>query len=360
MGRELVPSIRASRRAVCAGAALLAVLLYPAASARAASFTFSTGSPDGKIAMASRPASTGKPEIEAGDDFVLSAETTITHATFTGLMPASSSVQLVNLEIYHVFPVESNTSRTPRVPTRVNSPSDVDFVAHDSSKSGGVTFSLHVLNSSFTAANSVLNGIHPAPNQTTGGDGKVSGEEVLVEATLNHPFVLAAGHYFFVPQVQLTGPSTPNFFWLSAPHPVAAPGTPFPPGATDLQAWIRNAALQPDWLRVGTDIVGGATPPLYNASFTLNNAPLPIKASTQQLAGEVGIRLSLTLPTAGSLQVQDPLVGTPGASGHKAAWFNGVLAKVRGGTSRLAIVPNAIGRKQLARRRALHLSLIHI
>jgi len=57
-----------------------------------------------------------------------------------------------------------------------------------------------------------------------------------------------------------------NFFWLSAPHPIVSPGTPFSP---DLQAWIRNAALAPDWLRVGTDIVGGSPAPQFNGTFSL-------------------------------------------------------------------------------------------
>jgi hypothetical protein len=33
-----------------------------------------------------------------------------------------------------------------------------------------------------------------------------------------------------------------------------------------LQQWVRNANLDPDWLRVGTDIVGGTT---FNGSFSL-------------------------------------------------------------------------------------------
>jgi len=33
-----------------------------------------------------------------------------------------------------------------------------------------------------------------------------------------------------------------------------------------LQTWIRNASLEPDWLRVGTDIIGGTT---FNAAFAL-------------------------------------------------------------------------------------------
>lgn len=37
--------------------------------------------------------------------------------------------------------------------------------------------------------------------------------------------------------------------------------------APNLQSWIRNGDLDPDWLRVGTDIVGGAPPPGFNAAF---------------------------------------------------------------------------------------------
>lgn len=32
----------------------------------------------------------------------------------------------------------------------------------------------------------------------------------------------------------------------------------------------RDAMLDPDWLRIGTDIVGGTTPPTFNMAFTLN------------------------------------------------------------------------------------------
>ena len=52
-----------------------------------------------------------------------------------------------------------------------------------------------------------------------------------------------------------------------APKPIVAPGTPFTP---DLQSWIRNEHLQPDWLRIGTDIVGGSPAPTFNASFSLH------------------------------------------------------------------------------------------
>jgi len=232
-----------------------------------AAFNFSTGLPDGLMATASRPASKGKQEIESADDFILPSETLINHATFTGLLPAGFSpadIQDVRVEIYRVFPLDSDLNRTPNVPTRVNSPSDVEFADRDSA-SGGLTFGFQVLNPHFTAANSVLNGIHAKPNQTTGGDGAVSGEEVQFDVTFSTPFDLPADHYFFVPQVRL---KNGNFFWLSAPPKQFA---------GDLQEWIRNDALQPDWLRVGTDIVGGATPPTFNAAFSLSgHAPVTV------------------------------------------------------------------------------------
>jgi hypothetical protein len=53
------------------------------------------------------------------------------------------------------------------------------------------------------------------------------------------------------------------------------PGTVFPPGFTDLQTWVRDEDLQPDWLRVGTDIVGGATPPTFSAAFSLSGVTVP-------------------------------------------------------------------------------------
>ena len=86
------------------------------------------------------------------------------------------------------------------------------------------------------------------------------------------PITLDPDHYFFVPQVEL---DSGNFLWLSAPRPIVPPGTAFPLGFTDLQTWIRDEALQPDWLRVGTDIVGGATPPTFNAAFSLSGVAVP-------------------------------------------------------------------------------------
>jgi len=267
-----------ARRATHSLGIAISIGLLTALPAGATPFTFSTGNPDGLIATATRPASAGKFEIESADDFVTTGPTSVTGATFTGLLTGGATIANigeVRVEIYRVFPNDSDVGRTsgpptfstPNVPTRVNSPSDVEFADRDTSPSpGNLTFTTKVLSSSFTAANSVEpGGIHPKPNQTTGGNGPVTGEEVEFDVNFTTPFTLPPDHYFFVPQVEITTASG-EFLWLSAPRPIVPPGTPFPLGFTDLQSWTRDEFLDPDWLRVGTDIVGVGT---FNAAFSL-------------------------------------------------------------------------------------------
>jgi hypothetical protein len=281
---------RTSAAAVLCTVSLAAIGLSAAPATASPLFFFSTGTVTNQVATASRPGPASGPnqETETGDDFILPSATRITGASFTGLLPADTplgDVTSVVAEIYRVFPADSDVGRTsgppifstPQVPTRVNSPSDVALDSRDSS--GSLSFSTTLLNSSFTAQNSVDTGIHPQPNQTTTGEGPVTGEEVRFDLTFNTPFELAAGHYFFVPQVELNDPDQ-HFLWLSASRPIDAAGTPFTP---DLQSWVRNEALQPDWLRVGTDVIGSGT---FNAAFTLTGTvsavPLP---GTLSLAG---------------------------------------------------------------------------
>jgi hypothetical protein len=276
--------------------ALVACVLTGPARAGSTVF-FSTGNPDGKMATASRPGSAGQLEIESADDFALTDHTSLTSATFTGLLPTGlplSSVVDVRIEIYRVFPQDSDVGRTSgpptfstsQVPTRVNSPSDVELDDRSAS-AHTLTFTPGIIQSSFTAANSVLNGIFPKPNFHTGGDGAVTGQEVAFNVLFSKPFDLAAGHYFFIPQVEL---SSGDFFWLSAPRPIVPPGTPFPAGFTDLQEWIRNENLAPDWLRVGTDIVGGSPAPTFNASFSISGSVVPEPGSVIMLSlGSVGV-----------------------------------------------------------------------
>jgi hypothetical protein len=228
-------------------------------------FNFSTGSPDGLIGMASRPASAGLIEIEAADDFIATLDTTVDHATFIGLLPSGaplSDITQVNIEMYRVFPLDSVNPPSGNVPTRFNSPSDNAFDSRSSAVIGDLTFTATILSSSFSVANTVINGINKSPNQFTGGEGPVTGEEVSFDVTLTKPFTLPHNHYFFVPQVGLPFPGT--FLWISAPKPIVGGTGPFTP---DLQAWIRNSNLAPDWLRVGTDITHQGP---FNGVFSLS------------------------------------------------------------------------------------------
>src|SRR5216117_1633306 len=246
-------------------ASTLSALLWLAAQASAASFSFSTGDPDGKIGTLSRPTTPGQIQTETADDFILPETTIIRLATFTGLIPSGASLDSVlnvEIEIYHVFPGDSDTSRVLTVPTRANSPGDVEIgSATRDGADGSLSFKATLLNSSFSVANTVVKGINPSPDQFTGGEGAVTGQEVLISVIFNPPISLPADHYFFRPEVEL---SSGDFLWLSAPKPIVAPGTPFAP---DLQSWIRNDALAPDWLRIGTDITGQGP---FNAAFSLS------------------------------------------------------------------------------------------
>src|SRR5579864_3934653 len=252
-----------------AALAITGFLLTPPAAADV--FFFSTGAPDGLIATLSRPASAGKLETETADDFVTTVPTLITNATFIGLLVGGATpanVNAVEIELYHVFPIDSTNPPDGRVLTRTNSPSDNNFAAADSGL-GQLTFTTMVLNQSFTAANSVVNGINPIPNQFTGGEGAVTGEEVQFNVTFTTPFLLGPDHVFFRPEVGLGGFG--NFLWLSAPKLSVFPGT----STTDLQTWIRNdgaGALGPDWERIGTDVTHQGP---FDAAFSLTGQTIP-------------------------------------------------------------------------------------
>ena len=235
--------------------------------------------PNNSMAVATRPDSAGAFEIEAGDDFILGTQTSLTSASFIGLIVnpsgGATTISDVTTEIYRAFPLDSNVGRTsgpptfstPQVPTRVNSPSDVAFDSRDSAMTGQLSFTSTVLSATFTALNSIQpGGVHAFPDQTTGGNGPLTGEEVEIDVNFTSPIDLATGHYFLVPQVLLSNGA--QFEWLSASRPISGAGTT--PIMPDLQAWTRDAKLDPDWLRVGADIVGGTTPPTFNLAFELS------------------------------------------------------------------------------------------
>jgi hypothetical protein len=254
----------------------LAVTLGLAAPLWASTFFFATGSPTGQLGALSRRPSPGNIETETADDFTLQDTTVITQATIFGLVPVGTpldNIRNVEVEVYRIFPDDSDVSRTSgaptfstsRVPTRVNSPSDVEIdTATRERTAGTLAISAQILSANFMVSNTVVNKV----SVKTGGEGPRTGEEVKITITFTTPIILPAGHYFFRPEVLLT---SGDFLYLSGPRPIVSPaGTPFPSGVTDLQAWIRNANLLPDWLRIGTDIIDGATPaPTFNMAFSL-------------------------------------------------------------------------------------------
>lgn len=154
------------------------------------------------------------------------------------------------------------------MPTRSNSPSDVAFQVKDSA-AGELSFTTSLLSASFSALNSVrLGGIHPSPGQLTGGNGLISGQEVQFNVNLATPFDLPSDHYFFIPQVSVANGGGsfigyPHRGQLAEPEqrysaPTCKPG--------------RDSNLNPDWLRIGTDIVGGNPAPTFNAAFSLEGS----------------------------------------------------------------------------------------
>jgi hypothetical protein len=300
-------------------------------------FTFSTGIPDGRVATISEPpnAHNAQVEFESADDFVLPTETVIRHASFTGLLTGGATpkdVSNVFITIYRVFPNDSDQTRTPNVPTRVNSPADNE-IENRNSAAGELNFRAEVLSKSFTAQNSVLDAA--TIKLGSRGDGTVTGEEVKFDVTFrNHPLDLPAGHYFFVPKVGLTdqAPSGADFLWLSAPKPIVPPGTPFTP---DLQSWMRDdPGLAPDWLRIGTDIIKQGAPPTFtplNASFELSGEIVKPHANNgHNRAPDLGDFADLRVPAETKVaSVALAAHGsTNGAAGQMPAFYDGELFTV--------------------------------
>src|SRR6266581_6579898 len=110
--------------------ATLTIGLSLATPALADNFFFSTGNTDAKLGALSRRPSAGKIETETADDFLLTETTVIRQATIVGLVPPGtplSNISNVEVEVYHVFPGDSANPPSGNVPTRVNSPADVEI-----------------------------------------------------------------------------------------------------------------------------------------------------------------------------------------------------------------------------------------
>src|SRR5215831_10423437 len=136
--KDFLIAMRTPRKIVISRGTLIGVALAMTACLAtpmwAAPFFFATGSPNGLLAALSRRPSAGKVETETADDFLLQETTVIKSATITGLIPTGTpldSIRDVEVEVYHVFPADSDVGRTSgppmfstsAVPTRVNSPS---------------------------------------------------------------------------------------------------------------------------------------------------------------------------------------------------------------------------------------------
>jgi hypothetical protein len=280
-------------------------------------FSFSTGAPDGLLGALSQPADTVSLETETADDFILTATTSIDQATITGLIPSGTSladITNVEVEVYHIFPTESADPPSGNVPSRTNSPSDVeiDFATRDSSQ-GGLVFSTSLLDDNSSVLNTVAAGINPAPANMTNGEGPASGELVEITITFAPAIILPADHYFFRPEVQVAGG---DFLYVSAPRPIVAPGTPF---MGDLQAWIRNSDLKPDWLRIGTDIIGGTTAPTFNMTFSLTGETVPLDETPTPTATSIPTATATTPP--GNNGGGDCSIGTAPLANHGALWL---------------------------------------
>ena len=215
--------------------------------------------PTGDMAAATRPESAGKFEIESADDFLLPTGAHITGATFTGLLPsgvAISDVANVRVEIYRVFPNDSDVGppQVHRLSARRRfRPGSIHLrtlrYSIEAVTDGTLSFTAALLSATFTANNSVQpGGIHPQPGQTTGGDGGITGEEVHFDIDLTNPLNLPPGHYFFVPQVELSG-ADDNFFWLSATRPLVPPSTVFMPTCNLDSRCESGSGLASNWSR---------------------------------------------------------------------------------------------------------------
>jgi hypothetical protein len=187
-----VNGMRTTRKAVISRGSLIGAVLALTACLGtplwASPFFFATGGPNGLLGALSRRPSPGKVETETADDFVLQETTVITQATIFGLIPVGTPVENirdVEVEVYHVFPLDSDVGRTSgpptfstaQVPTRNNSPSDVEIDTTTRARTAGtLTTSAQVLDPSFTVGSTVVNGI----NVNAGSEGSAVGEEVRI------------------------------------------------------------------------------------------------------------------------------------------------------------------------------------
>jgi len=265
---------------------LLSLSFFASAAFAADTVLYNNDFPDGKIATAS-----GSPKgAESADDFILGAAATITSGSFTGLIPKTANIVGVGVEIYGACTPGSGfagCTNLGKAVTRLNSPTSEALPGTErTTGTGTLSYAASLLNNGIGVVGSVVDGINAqtpnVPATLTGGDGPASGKEVRINFDLSEGIALPSGHYFFVPSVELDNGS---FLQLSAYRTV---GGEF--GSTlitpDLQAWVRNDDIKNDWLRTGTDIIGGPTDPAtYNLAFRLVGTVVPEPTGVAMLIG---------------------------------------------------------------------------
>jgi hypothetical protein len=139
--------------------------------------------------------------------------------------------------------------------------------------------------------------INKRPANITRGEGAFTGQEVDITIAFTTPVALGPGRYFFRPEVLL---SNGDFLFLSAPKPIVPPGVAIP---GDLQAWIRNANLSPDWLRIGTDIIGSDT---FNMTFSLTRNTIPEAGTPGRQTATAAQSLQWLMSLGGSMRPPQP------------------------------------------------------
>ena len=133
----------------------------------AGSFSFTTGTPDGLIATGSRPSSPAGIEIESADDysgqFHDSHERELLRADPV-LGQSQRHKRSKGRDLWYsqrTRPIRRRAMSRPETTLLRISPLPNGTMP----RVGGLTFIASVVNGSFTAANSVLNGINPKPSQ---------------------------------------------------------------------------------------------------------------------------------------------------------------------------------------------------
>src|SRR6516162_2672841 len=102
-----------------------------------------------------------------------------------------------------VFPKDSADPPSGNVPTRNNSPSDIAFAERDDAAGWGSHVYRQCRKREFYRRKERAERDQPQAEPVHWGEGPVSGQEILIDATPTKPFDLPADHYFIVPQVLL-------------------------------------------------------------------------------------------------------------------------------------------------------------